>query len=145
MWPTHCEGLLPWPVPRAPRLPPHSLQAAYDVKGHPPSGAPSAGTHRWHILKAALLRLPVHICATCRLFPALHCPKEGGLFTKQRGSAAAWSTRGPHSEQITSSPNGTQPSPVCPSLGVIPYCASVHSILFFYHRYSLFPLTPAFM
>lgn len=73
MWPTHCEGLLPLPVPGVPHMPLHSLQAAYDVNSHPPSWVPSARTHRW----PPVLRLLVHICDTCHLFPALHLYSGG--------------------------------------------------------------------
>lgn len=144
MWPTHCEGLLPWPVPGLPRMPLHSLQAAYDVHSHPPSWAPSARTHRWHALKATSTQTSrAYLC----LLSFISCSplvlrRMALLLTKQQGSAPACSTRGLRSEQITSSPNGTQPFPVCPSLDVIPYCTSIHTVLFFYHRYSLFTLTP---
>lgn len=54
-------------------MPLHSLQAAYDVNSHPPSWVPSARTHRW----PPVLRLLVHICDTCHLFPALHLYSGG--------------------------------------------------------------------
>lgn len=95
MWPTHCEGLMPWPVPGLPCKPLRSLQAAYDLKGHPPSCCCIwKDLHRLHALKATCTHQ--YSDSHCSSVPPIinfllpTCTLEGGLlFAKQQRTSSS--------------------------------------------------------